>query len=72
MAVTKLLEEYVPSGDPRKGMEAVYKFASLEDPPGLRFPLGKDAVEIYREKATQLHEAADKYASWSDNLDKTS
>ncbi|KAI0757644.1 hypothetical protein C8Q80DRAFT_1283236 [Daedaleopsis nitida] len=41
---------FVPTGDPRKGMEAVYKLASLEDPP-LHFPLTKTSSEGYKAKA---------------------
>ncbi|KAI0741673.1 NAD(P)-binding protein [Daedaleopsis nitida] len=63
-------ENYGPTGDPRKGMEAVYRLASLEDPP-LHFPLTKYSLEGYKAKAAQLREAAEKYASWSENLDKT-
>lgn len=56
------LESYVPPGDPRKGMEAVYKLASLEDPP-LHFPLSKMTLETYKAKGTLLLETAEKYAS---------
>ncbi|KAI0738906.1 NAD(P)-binding protein [Daedaleopsis nitida] len=62
-------EGWVPTGDPRKAMQAIYKLASVEDPP-MHFPLGKSAVEIYKTKAAQLLEEAEKYASWSDDLDK--
>lgn len=51
-------------------MEVVYKLASLEDPP-VHFPLSKISVEGYKAKGTQLLEAAEKYASWSENVDKT-
>ena len=61
---------FVPPGDPRKGMQAIYKLASQEDPP-MHFPLGKAAVEAYKTKATQLLGEAERYASWSDDLDKT-
>ncbi|KAI0738899.1 NAD(P)-binding protein [Daedaleopsis nitida] len=64
-------DEFLVAGrDPRKGMEAVYKLASLEDPP-MHFPLGKDAVEAFNKKATRVLAEAKEYASWSDNLEKT-
>ncbi len=63
-------DKYVPSGDPRKAMEIVYKLATLEQPP-LHFPLGKDAVAIARTKSGALLADADKYESWSEGLDKS-
>ncbi|KAI0738900.1 hypothetical protein C8Q80DRAFT_217044 [Daedaleopsis nitida] len=66
----RVLEKYVPFGDPRKDTETVHKLASLEDPP-MHFPLGKDAMGIYRGKATQILGAVDKYALWSDEFEKS-
>ncbi|KAI0738901.1 NAD(P)-binding protein [Daedaleopsis nitida] len=63
-------DKFVCNGDARKGMEVVYKLASLEDPP-MHFPLGKDTVEVFNKKATQVLAETKEYASWSDNLDKT-
>ncbi len=57
-------------GDARKAMEVLYKLAALEDPP-LHFPLGKDAVEVVRKATTARVADAEKYASWSDNLEKS-
>lgn len=63
-------DSYVPPGDPRKGMEVVYKLASLADPP-LYFPLSPASVAAYKSRAKLLLESAEKYASWSENVDKT-
>ncbi|KAI0738907.1 NAD(P)-binding protein [Daedaleopsis nitida] len=56
-------------GDARKGMETIYKLASLDDSP-MHFPLGKDAVEIFKQKATHVLAEAEKYGSWSENLNR--
>ncbi|KAM5540770.1 hypothetical protein V8D89_005414 [Ganoderma adspersum] len=58
---------FVPPGDPRKGMETVYKLASLEQPP-LRLQLGKDAVGAARAKTSAFLADTDKYESWSEGL----
>lgn len=63
-------ESYVPPGDPKKGMEVVYKLSSLEDPP-LYFPLGKDTVAAYKSKAATLLKSVEQYESWSEDVDKT-
>ena len=63
-------DQFVPSGDSRKGMEAVYKLASLEQPP-LHFPLGKDSIEAVRTKTAALLEDTSKYESWSEAVAKS-
>ncbi|KAM5540842.1 hypothetical protein V8D89_005486 [Ganoderma adspersum] len=70
VAMRKLWQDFVPYGDSRKAMEAVYKLASLEDPP-LHIPLGKDAVGALRTKVAAIAGDADKYESWSEGLMKT-
>ena len=57
----------VPPGDPKKGMETVYKLAALEQPP-LHFQLGKDAVGAARAKTSAFLADTDKYESWSEGL----
>lgn len=61
---------FVAPGDARKGMEVVYKLASVEDPP-IHFPLSKSSVEAHKTKAKQLLEEAERFGSWSDDVDKT-
>ncbi|PIL35060.1 hypothetical protein GSI_02847 [Ganoderma sinense ZZ0214-1] len=65
----KDLAQLIPPGDARKGMEAVYKLASLEQPP-LRFPLGKEAVAAARAKMSAFLADVDKYESWSEGLER--
>ncbi|EJF55823.1 NAD(P)-binding protein [Dichomitus squalens] len=65
-----ILKELRPQGDPRKGMEVVYKLATLEDPP-LHFPLGKDAVDLVRKKTATLLADTEKYESWNEGLEKS-
>ena len=69
VAMRKLWDNFVPYGDSRKAMEAIYKLASLDDPP-LHIPLGKDAVGVLRTKLAAMAEHADKYESWSEGLMK--
>ena len=63
-------DQWTPSGDSRKGMEAVYKLASLEEPP-LHFPLGKDSIGAVREKTAALVQDTNKYESWSEAVAKS-
>ncbi|TBU54818.1 hypothetical protein BD310DRAFT_934928 [Dichomitus squalens] len=55
-----LLKESRLQGDPRKGMEVVYKLSTLEKPP-LHFPFGKDAVNLVRAKTVALLADTEKY-----------
>ncbi|PIL27825.1 hypothetical protein GSI_10979 [Ganoderma sinense ZZ0214-1] len=68
-AFKRVLIESPPSGDARKGMEVVYKLASLERQP-LHFPHGKDAVAAARVKTSSFLSDTDKYASWSEGLER--
>ncbi|KAM5540843.1 hypothetical protein V8D89_005487 [Ganoderma adspersum] len=63
-------DQWTPSGDSRKGMETVYKLASLEEPP-LHFPVGKDSIGAVREKTAALVRDMDKYESWSEAVAKS-
>ncbi|KZT67195.1 NAD(P)-binding protein [Daedalea quercina L-15889] len=54
--------------DPVKGVEAVYRMASLHNPP-LHFPLGKDALATISAKAKKLLAATEEYAGWSEGLE---
>ena len=60
-------EQFRPQGDARKGMEVIYKLATLEEPP-LHFPLGKDAVNTVRAKTAALLADTEKYESWNEGL----
>ena len=63
-------DQFRPKGDPRKGMEVVYKLAALDDPP-LHFPLGKDAVGVVRAKTGALLADTEKYESWNEGLERS-
>ncbi|KAI6027326.1 hypothetical protein BKA83DRAFT_4227460 [Pisolithus microcarpus] len=54
-------------GDPIKFAEAMYKLVYLEDPP-LRLPLHHVTVEAFRKKGRHLIDAADAWASWSEDM----
>ncbi|TFY53226.1 hypothetical protein EVJ58_g9566 [Rhodofomes roseus] len=54
--------------DPVKGVEIIYRLASLPNPP-LHLPLGPDAVATFNDKAKRLLEATEAYASWSEGLE---
>jgi len=54
--------------DPIKGVEIIYRLASLPNPP-LHFPLGQDSVSTMVDKAKKLLAAAEEYASWSEALE---
>ncbi|KAI0350185.1 NAD-P-binding protein [Trametes cingulata] len=58
---------FVSPGDTRKAVEVFYKIAALPDPP-LRFPVGKDALELIRRKLSALQASMDQYESWSEGL----
>ncbi|KAI0073376.1 NAD(P)-binding protein [Panus rudis PR-1116 ss-1] len=53
--------------DPNKAAAKIYELAYVADPP-LRLPLGTGAIAFMKAKSAHLAEAAEKYASWSDNL----
>ena len=55
------------NGDPEKFVEAVYRVASMDDPP-LRLPIRTEALAVLRTKGKQLLETADKWGSWSENV----
>lgn len=52
---------------PKKATIQIYKLLDLEVPP-LHFPLGKDAIEGCLGQSKAYAEAAEKYASWSEDL----
>ena len=54
--------------DPIKGVAAIYRMASLPNPP-LHFPLGKDAIASVSAKAKKLLAATEEYAAWSEGLE---
>lgn len=56
-----------PNGDARKGAEAFYKIALVDDPP-LYFPIGEKAIFFTKKKAESLLADTAKYESWSDNM----
>lgn len=53
--------------DPAKAMQKLYEFSSLSDPP-IRFPIGEDAVDALRKKGKEYIDTAERFASWSENL----
>ncbi|OSX66733.1 hypothetical protein POSPLADRAFT_1053348 [Postia placenta MAD-698-R-SB12] len=55
------------SGDTAKGVEVIYRVASMPDPP-LRFPLGKDSVQNIRDHMEELRATLDQYESWSEQV----
>ncbi|KAL7279613.1 hypothetical protein ACG7TL_006019 [Trametes sanguinea] len=59
--------QYKPGNDPRKGAEAFYNIALVDDPP-LQFPIGQMAVTYAKKTADRLLTDIDKYASWSDDM----
>ena len=61
-------DQYIPGGDLRKAMEAVYKLASVEQPP-LHFLLRKDVVSIVRTKTSAILADTEKYKLWSEGLE---
>ncbi|KAI0681637.1 NAD(P)-binding protein [Cerioporus squamosus] len=69
VAMRSIWDRFAVQGDARKAMEVVYKLAALENPP-LHFPLGKDAIEVVRKATAARLADAEKYESWSDNLEK--
>lgn len=58
---------YEPDGDARKGAEAFYKIALVDDPP-LHFPIGEMAVLWTKKKAELLLAETAKYESWSGDM----
>ncbi|KAI0629806.1 NAD-P-binding protein [Trametes polyzona] len=63
----KNFHQFEGYGDARKGAEAFYKIALVEDPP-LRLPLGEHAVILTKQKAEQLLKDARLYESWSADI----
>jgi hypothetical protein len=61
------IEETHFDGDPAKFAEMVYKLSRLDDPP-VRLPLHRVALEAARKKGESLLEAAESWASWSDDV----
>ncbi|KIJ67600.1 hypothetical protein HYDPIDRAFT_26026 [Hydnomerulius pinastri MD-312] len=54
-------------GDPKKLAQAMHKLAYMNDPP-FYLPLHRVAVQAAKSKGEGLIQAADKYASWSDDV----
>jgi len=61
------IEETSFTGDPAKFAELVYKLSRLDDPP-IHLPLHKVSLESARKKGEAWLEAAEKWASWSDDV----
>lgn len=60
---------YSAPGDPDKASKQIYQLSNLADPP-LYFPLGQDAMGILESKAKVYIEAAQKWRSWSDDVNR--
>jgi len=54
-------------GDPNKAARVIYQLAAHPESP-FRLPLGKDALEVIREKLSSTVAEVEKFASWSDDL----
>ncbi|KAJ7643819.1 hypothetical protein FB45DRAFT_896144 [Roridomyces roridus] len=57
-------------GDPRKAVEAIFRFSKLESPP-LRWVVGKDSGIRAKAKLEKMVAELDEFASWSEDLDLT-
>ncbi|OCH90233.1 NAD-P-binding protein [Obba rivulosa] len=60
-----------PTGDAAKAVEAMYKLASLPDPP-LYFMLSKDPADNLKKKVEGRLADVEKYAAWSEDVFPTS
>ena len=54
-------------GDPIKGMEAIYNISKLPDPP-LRVFLGKDSIEMFKQRSAIATDLANQSEQWSVDL----
>jgi len=63
-----LANQPLARGDAAKAVEVIYTIGNMPEPP-LRFPLGKDCVEVVRSQTAALMAITDKYESWSEGLD---
>ena len=64
----KFITDMDAAGDPEKAALAFLRLAALESPP-FRFPIHKEGIAAARAKAKALNEAADKWESWSEDMD---
>ena len=56
-------------GDPAKAVRELYRLSELQAPP-LRLVLGKDCLDICREKMAAVLKDVEDYASWSKDLER--
>ncbi|KAI0738147.1 NAD-P-binding protein [Daedaleopsis nitida] len=56
-------------GDTAKAVKVLYRLSELSSPP-MRLFLGKDVLDICRDKLARVLEDVEEYASWSEGLDK--
>src|ERR1700729_1232190 len=61
----KALDGLLERGNPDKAARVIYQLAAHPEPP-FRLPLGKDALEVFREKLGSTVAEVEKFASWSD------
>ncbi|KAI9065980.1 NAD-P-binding protein [Trametes sanguinea] len=61
--------QYKPGNDPRRGAEAFYNIALVDDPP-LHFPIGQMAVTYAKKSVKTLLTDVEKYESWSADMGK--
>ena len=54
--------------DASKAVQRLYDLSLLPDPP-VQFPLGKDAIGVFRAQSGKLEQAAAKFESWSEGLE---
>jgi len=63
----KALDGLLERGDPDKAARIIYQLAAHPEPP-FCLPLGKDALEVIREKLSSATTEVERFASWSDDL----
>jgi len=61
------LDGLLERGDPNRAARVIYRLAGHPEPP-FRLPLGKDALEVIREKLSGTAAEVEKFASWYDDL----
>jgi len=54
-------------GDPDKAAKLIYKISQLPELP-LNFPIGKDAIQVVRQRVAVITASTDDYESWSEDL----
>ncbi|EIW52326.1 NAD-P-binding protein [Trametes versicolor FP-101664 SS1] len=61
-------DSFVLPGDPTKAAEALYRAASIQNPP-LHLVLGKDAIALAKKEAAELQDTIARFEDWSNDLE---